>query len=277
MIKGKTIITLLTDFGLDDEYVGVMKGVILSINPCSHVIDITHNISRHNVVHGAYTVDSYFRYFPSGSIHVCVIDPGVGGRRRVIALRCDGHIFLAPDNGLLSIVIEKGKVEELYNVVNEGYFLSPVSNTFHGRDIFAPVAAYISRGVPLDSFGERIDIDQLKKLDIERPYISEHGELIGVIISIDRFGNLITNIDKSIFEGFLKSSGREVKVQIAGVTIDGIKRSYDSVNRGKPLAIFGSRNLLEISVNKGSAREFFKVKTDERVKVVRDRLRNGTE
>jgi len=252
------IITLLTDFGLQDEYVGVMKGVVLSINSRVHLVDITHEVARHNIMHGALVIKAAYRYFPKGSIHVIVVDPGVGGKRDVICVKKEGHLFLAPDNGVLTLVIQDGKVHDIRAVTNEAYFLKPVSNTFHGRDIFAPIAAHLAKGVEMDSLGQRINVSRAITLDIPTPSISAAHELVGEIISIDHFGNLITNIDEETLRGFLGAQGREkVIISLAEFKIQGISASYDSVEIGTPLAVLGSRGLLEIVVTQQSARTYF--------------------
>jgi S-adenosylmethionine hydrolase len=201
------VITLLTDCGLEDEYVGVMKGVVLSINPAVHLVDLTHAIGRHDIEQGALILSASYRHFPKGSIHIAVVDPGVGGARKVVCLRQGGHVFLAPDNGLLSMVIDEKKVEDVRAVTNRKYFLEWVSDTFHGRDIFAPVAAHLSGGVDPVCLGESLDPKELTLFDIDYPHVSEKGELVGKVITVDHFGNLVTNIDRGCLEAF-RGAGR---------------------------------------------------------------------
>jgi len=189
------MITLVTDFGTTDPYVGMMKGVILSKDPSAAIIDITHEIAPQDFAGAAYIIYSAFRYFPIGSIHVIVVDPGVGSDRSIIAVSMGGHYFLAPDNGVLDLILATGKVDFITTVENDTYFLKPVSRTFHGRDIFAPVAGYLSKGVAIDRLGVEIKKDHALRLDLPIPYLSQTGALVGEIIRIDRFGNLITNID----------------------------------------------------------------------------------
>jgi len=268
-MKNIPVITLLTDFGLQDEYVGVMKGVILSVNPMVHLVDITHSITRHDVTEAALTVNACFRYFPKGSIHVVVVDPGVGGKRKIICLQQEGHFFVAPDNGVLTMVIQDEMVGKVCAITNQKYFLKPVSDTFHGRDIFAPAAAHLSKGVDMLRLGPKVQLEDITRLEISEPFISASKELVGTVISIDHFGSLVTNIGHATFERFVKDDARskEVVIKLGRSKIQGVSKSYDSVKIGSPLAIFGSRNLLEISLNQGDALNYFKARIGQRVKV----------
>ena len=267
-MKRIPVITLLTDFGLEDEYVGVMKGVILSINPGVDLVDITHNITRHDIRQAALTVNASFRYFPKGSIHVVVVDPGVGGKRKVLCLKHEGHFFVAPDNGVLTVVVQDGRVEKICAITNQKYFLEPVSDTFHGRDIFAPVAAHLSKGLDMECLGQEVPLSDIAGLDIPAPFVSAANELVGTVMLIDHFGNLVTNISQATLERFKDGArSREVVIRLGGSKIQGVSKSYESVNFGAPLAIFGSRNFLEISLNQGDARTYFGAKIGQTVKV----------
>lgn len=267
-VKQTAIITLLTDFGLQDEYVAVMKGVILSINRSVDIVDITHNITRHDIRQAALTISSSFRYFPKGSVHVIVVDPGVGGKRNIICLRQEGHFFVAPDNGVLTMVIQGKKIERVCAVTNQKYFLDPVSHTFHGRDIFAPIAAHLSKGVDMRRFGGKVPPEDVTRLEIPTPSVSARNELIGTVISIDHFGNLVTNISQANLDGFRGDMGSaEIEVRLGKFKIRGVSTSYENVKPGAPLAIVGSRQLLEISVNQGDARAHFKSRIGQAVKV----------
>jgi S-adenosylmethionine hydrolase len=266
--KQVPVITLLTDFGLQDEYVGVMKGVILSINSGVQVVDITHGLTRHDVVQAALVVKSAFRYFPINANHVIVVDPGVGGKRKAICCKKDGHFFLAPDNGALSLVIQDGDVDELRAISNEAYFLKPVSNTFHGRDIFAPVAAHLSKGLDVARLGPKITLSDMVTLDLPAPFLSARHELVGKILSIDAFGNLVTNIDQETFMRFGHGQGLEdVVITLGRSKIQGVSTSYDAVKTGFPLAVFGSRKLLEIAVNQMDARTHFEARVGQTIRV----------
>ena len=262
------VITLLTDFGLQDEYVGVMKGVILSVNRDVHLVDITHNITRYDVRQAALVINASFRYFPKGSIHVIVVDPGVGGERKIICLKQEGHFFVAPDNGVLTMVIQDKKVEKICAITNHKYFLKPVSDTFHGRDILAPVAAHLSKGVDILGFGEEVPLEHVSRLEIPAPFVSAGDELVGAVISIDRFGNLVTNISQATlerFQDYVRST--QVLVRLGRFKIDGVSKSYGRVKAGTPVAIFGSRKLLEISLNQGDARAYFKARIGQTVRM----------
>jgi S-adenosyl-L-methionine hydrolase (adenosine-forming) len=252
------VITLLTDFGTSDEYIGVMKGVILSINPAVTIVDITHRIDPQDLVQAAYTINACYRYFPPGTIHVSVIDPGVGTGREIIALKMAGFCFLAPDNGILSLLLNNISVDEAISVNNPDYFLNSVSRTFHGRDIFAPVAGHLSRGVMLNQLGSPIDINTVKRLDLPRIKRLSDNVISGTIISVDHFGNLITNIDADTIYSICSGKPEKIPVvEMAGIDIEGLSDNYTTVPVQQPLMIIGSRNLLEISVNQGNAGRLF--------------------
>jgi len=256
------IITLTTDFGTTDIFVGVMKGVILNINPEAKIIDITHDIKPQDVCSGAFLLNSAYRYFPAGTIHMAVIDPGVGSARRAIAVETERYYFVAPDNGLLSYVLGNETVRYTTNLTNPKYFLPQVSNTFHGRDIFAPVAAHISRGVSLNSLGEKIT--NITQIPISTPHISE-SEIIGKIIYIDRFGNLITNISYQLFESVRK--GRSFTIFVKDRKVQQICRAYTESSAGEILAIFSSFGNLEIAINERNAAETLGVKKGEPIRI----------
>jgi len=253
-----SIITLITDFGVDDEYVGVMKGVILSINPAAIIVDITHHIEPQDLIQTAYIIKYSFKYFPEGTVHVVVVDPGVGSDRAIIALEVTGHIFLAPDNGVLTFLMAKGNIGSVVRVENSCYFLESVSQTFHGRDIFAPVAGHLSKGIKIKTLGTPIDKIDLKRLPIKYPSISNSGELVGAVVFIDIFGNLVTNIDAKNLDKFCKTCNeKRLEFRIGQNKIIGLSKSYESVLPQTPLAIIGSRGYLEIAVNCGNARRYF--------------------
>ena len=198
-----SIITLTTDFGTADEYAGIMKGVILSLNPSAVIVDITHHIDPQDLVQAAYTIYSSYGYFPQGTVHAVIVDPAVGSDRKIIAFKKTGHIFLAPDNGVLTLLINKGNINSIASIDNTSYFLDPVSHTFHGRDIFAPVSAHLSMGVPIKKLGTSVAQKNLMCLSIREPYFSDNGELVGSIVSIDHFGNLITNKNAAVIASVL--------------------------------------------------------------------------
>ncbi|MBU1997956.1 MAG: SAM-dependent chlorinase/fluorinase [Candidatus Omnitrophica bacterium] len=258
-------ISLLTDFGLEDNFVGVMKGVIAKINPQARTIDITHSIEAQNILQAGFILRSSFSYFPKGTIHLAIVDPGVGSReRKAIIVKTRNYFFVAPDNGILSLTLEKEKPVKIIEIKNTKYFLKPVSCTFHGRDIFAPVAAYLSRKIKPEAFGTKLA--KLKKLD--SPCASFQGNVLkGSIIHVDRFGNLITNIEKSLFDSFVGKSG--FKVRFKNEALDRISTAYVNTLHGFPLAIFGSFNTLEVSINKGSACDYFKARLFDPIEIVK--------
>lgn len=277
------VITLLTDFGNQDAYAGVMKGVITGINPQANIIDICHNVPPQDVFNAAYLIYTSYKYFPKGTIHIAVVDPGVGSERDIVCVKTNDYTFLAPDNGILGFIIEEEKPKVIVRLTNDKYFLPSISNTFHGRDVFAPVAAHLSLGVKPQQLG--VKINQLKQLDIPKPSFKETGQLEGEIIYIDRFGNLITNITKKHLMQFInkKSEARSRKFKTSAqqkystcdtmeITvwekkITRLGRTYMDVKRGEPLALIGSAGFLEISINQGNAQKYFKVKIGNKIHV----------
>lgn len=256
------MITLLTDFGSKDPYVGVMKGVILSINPSAVIVDISHYIDSQDLIAAAYCIKSCYGYFPKGTIHNIIVDPGVGTDRMIVAFKMMGHVFLAPNNGVLTLLMDEGKIEAIVRIENTRYFLNPVSRTFHGRDIFAPVGAHLSKGVELNRLGPALDRQNLVCLDISRPCISNTDELTGSIVRIDHFGNCISNIDKDRLKKF---SGKQLEINIGKETIAGVSQSYADAEIGSPLAIIGSFGYLEIALNQGNASRYLNVKKGDAV------------
>jgi S-adenosylmethionine hydrolase len=260
------IITLITDFGIDDEYVGLMKGVILSIAPSINLVDISHHIDPQDVVQAAYVVNSSYCYFPEGTVHLVVVDPGVGGKRDVIALQVSGHVFVAPDNGVLTLLFNAETIEALIRIENAQYFLRSISPTFHGRDIIAPVAAHIAGGVTLNQIGTDIALPDIVRLPDLGSYRSENGALVGKIVAIDHFGNLITNIDsKQLIKYCDSRPHHEPQVRVGNYTISGLCTTYENAQFQAPLALIGSRGYLEVAVNKGSAQRYFNVKKGDEV------------
>lgn len=253
-----SIITLLTDFGLADEYVGVVKGVILSINPSATIVDITHQVDPQDLVQAAYIIKASCSFFPEHTIHVIVVDPGVGSQRDIIALKRNGQVFIAPDNGVIGSVLDDGVLDCAVRVERSVYWAESVSRTFHGRDIFAPVAAHLSKGLDIRQLGSAVNPEDLVRLPIPGPYVTQDGELVGHIISIDRFGNLITDIDRNYLEKLCKSAQYDhIDIHIGTSKISGVSQSYCDVGAGAPLSLIGSRGCLELAVNCGSAARFF--------------------
>ncbi|MFO7964232.1 MAG: SAM-dependent chlorinase/fluorinase [Desulfobacterales bacterium] len=265
MAEGTRVISLLTDFGLKDEYVGVVKGVILSISPDVRIIDITHAIDPQDIVQASFIIEAAYRYFPEGTVHVIVVDPGVGGERMAVAVQIDGHTFVAPDNGVLGLLLEGGRNASAVSIDNDAYFLSHVSTTFHGRDIFAPVAAHVSAGLSIKRLGRMLRPADLAKLAVKRARIENDHTINGVVIATDRFGNLLTNIGGELLDHINPAA---VAVSLNGREINGLSTTYGSVKKGAPLSVIGSRGYLEISVNFGSAANYFEARKGDRVKVV---------
>jgi S-adenosyl-L-methionine hydrolase (adenosine-forming) len=249
------IITLLTDFGTRDEYVGALKGVILGIHPQVTLVDVSHHIPPRDIVAAGHTLRSVYRYFPEGTLHVAVVDPGVGSNRSILAVRFNGYLLMAPDNGLLPLVWADQLPQEIVRVENQMLFRHPVSRTFHGRDIFAPVAAHLSKGYPLVDVGSPMTPAQVFRLDHdEGAGISPSGVLVGTVVSVDRFGNLITNIEAAQVDQLMAGTeSHGLVIQVGACRIDGLAISYCGAPVHMPLALVGSRNCIEIAVNGGSA------------------------
>ena len=250
------VITLLTDFGNRDGYVSAMKGVILSINPRVQIVDVTHSISSHQIQEGAFVLKTIYPFFPKGTIHLTVVDPGVGSERMPIIVETERYLFVGPDNGLFSYVYEENSTK-VWEVTEERYFLQPQSDTFHGRDIFAPIAAYLSLGVEVPQFGR--PLSRFVTLSIPKPEIRK-DEVVGHILHIDRFGNLVTDVQSELLKDHGSKSGMpgvrgRIRIEIGGKRIDRISRSYSEGKKGKVLALIGGSGLLEISVNEGRADE----------------------
>jgi S-adenosylmethionine hydrolase len=245
-----TVITLLTDFGVRDGYPGVMKGVIWKIAPDVQIADISHSIKPQNILHGALALVRTSQFFPSGTIHVAVVDPGVGTERRPIGLHLGEHYFIGPDNGLFTLVLEQAQARQaLIQVVHldqRKYWLPEISKVFHGRDIFAPCAAHLATGVALEDLGTPIH-DPIH-LQIPHPKPIQGGGWRGQVIEIDTFGNLSTNIDQS----YLLPLG-EVFVQIAGRRIEKLVNTFGDRPKGTLIALYGTAHDLMISIVNGDA------------------------
>lgn len=258
------IITLTTDFGLSDAYVGVMKGVILGINPRVQVVDITHAIPPQDVHEAAFLIHSVHRYFPQDTIHIIVVDPGVGSSRNAIVCQTDNASFVCPDNGVLSYLLQGRPAFQATTIENAAYLLPQVSNTFHGRDIFAPVAAHLSLGVSLADIGT--PVHNLVQLPIPTMHIAD-DTLSGQIIKVDSFGNLITNISQSDLVAFTETASSYI-IQAGDARITRLNRAYAESGIRESLAIIGSFGLLEIAVNHGSAAECLGLKRGDTVIIV---------
>lgn len=262
------VISILSDFGTDDEYVGVMKGVMLSICPSVTIVDITHQIDPQDIHQAAYLVPSYYHFFPEGTVHIVVVDPGVGSRRGILAVNHRRHFFIAPDNGVLTLLLNAEKSATIIRVDNPAYFLKPLSSTFHGRDIFAALGAHLSSGTKLELLGSNIDVKAVVHLNDLQCRISEAGELIGRIVAMDRFGNLITNIDSISLAAFCETEAlRRPQIHIGSFVISELSNTYSDAAPAAPLALIGSRNYLEIAVNGGNAKKKLQVKKGDPVRL----------
>jgi S-adenosyl-L-methionine hydrolase (adenosine-forming) len=242
------VITLLTDFGLADHYVAAMKGVILGICPHARLIDITHQITPFSISDGAYTLAQAWKYFPKGTVHLAVVDPGVGSARRAMAAGIDGHFFVAPDNGLLTMVLADGRRAKIREITEHRYFREPVSNTFHGRDIFAPVAAHLARGLALARLGKRL-MDPVVG-DFAKPIQLPDGRWRGTILSIDHFGNVITNFDWTSFNQIAR---RPFSLKLGLRTLTKYSATYAAAPADRAFVMQGSSGYIEISINESSA------------------------
>jgi len=265
------VITFTTDFGLADAYVAAMKGVVLGINPGAKLVDICHSIKPQNVSQAAFVLSSACEFFPRRTIHLVVVDPGVGTDRRAVILRTPEADFVAPDNGVLSYVIRKygGKQTgtnlrqldgaEAFAITESRFWRSPVSPTFHGRDIFAPVAAHLSLGTPPSAFGE--SVKSLTMLPLSRPHRTPGGTLVGNILHVDNFGNLITSLKSSD----LPTEAGSVTIEVGNETVCGLSRTYGMAEG--LLALIGSSGHLEISLKDGNASAFLGIGVGDEVRI----------
>jgi S-adenosylmethionine hydrolase len=244
----RPVIALLSDFGTRDHYAGTMKGVMTGICPDVTLIDITHEITPHDVVEGALQLAASCRYFPAGTIFLAIVDPGVGSPRRGIAAEAGDFRFVAPDNGVLTAVFREMPPKRVVELTERRYARPTVSRTFEGRDRFAPAAAWLAKGIQLAALGRQVPGYQ--QIDIAQPEVNE-SRLSGIVLLVDRFGNLVTNIDRRTFETF--THGQPVALHVAGHPIAGVVATYADIHAGEVCALFGSTEHLEFAVNGGSA------------------------
>ena len=247
----RPIITLTTDFGTNDHFVGAVKGVILDIVPEAAIVDITHAIQAYDVLDGAIAISQTYTYFPTGTVHMVVVDPGVGTTRRPIIASSDGYHFVAPDNGVLSMVFAKEERIHVRHVTSDHYFRQPVSNTFHGRDVFAPVAAYLAKMVDSHKFGD--EIEDYVKFAAPRPKPSGENRLRAVVLKVDRFGNLITNLTPPDAPGLFGADPAPFKIVVGSKEITEIRTNYAEGAPGEVFGILGSMGYLEIVANRAAA------------------------
>ena len=243
------IITLTTDYGTGDHLTGVLKGVILKILPSATIIDISHQVVAMDLLDGALTIGNAYSYFPPRTVHLVVVDPGVGTQRRPILVSADQHFFVAPDNGVLSMVYEREASVLVRHVTAEHYFLNPVSNTFHGRDIFAPVAAWLAKTYQSEVFGD--EVRDYVRFTLPRPK-PNGGALRGVVLRVDAFGNLMTNLSAADLPATVTASGK-VRLRIGKTQVEKLAQTFAQGAPGEPVAIVGSSGFVEVAINRGHA------------------------
>ncbi len=257
------LIVLLTDFGYKDPYVGVVKGVIKSINPNADIIDLTHEVSRQDVYEAALLLFVSYKYFPHSTIFVSVVDPGVGSTRKALLVKTRNYYFIGPDNGSLYPASVDDGIMEVYDVSNSPFKLKNTSYTFHGRDLFAPIAAHLSLGLSPSQLGYRIDEEDMVKLEFPRPQLTDGG-IKGSIIYIDVFGNIMTNIDRSLLEEIKVNYGSKLSIELGGKTFTcRLVPSFSYVGRGEVACYINSWGFFEIGINHGNAARALSVKNGD--------------
>jgi S-adenosylmethionine hydrolase len=256
----------MTDFGEDDFFVASLKGVIAKINPSARIIDITHRLPSFDIKAGSFVLFSSYKYFPARTIFLVVVDPGVGTTRKILLAETDNYFFVAPDNGVLGLALEEEGIRQLREVTNQNYFLPELSRTFEGRDKMAPAAAWLSRGISCEEFGP--EMTSYKKLTAGKPKIKSN-EIIGHILYIDKFGNLITNIPEGMIELLQEKTGKKtLSLSIEDREITSFEQSYSSVKKGELLFLIGSVGLIEIAAKESSAAHKLKIKNGDKVKII---------
>ncbi|MBZ5524700.1 MAG: SAM-dependent chlorinase/fluorinase [Acidobacteriia bacterium] len=265
-MSAERIVTLTTDFGLTEHYVGAMRGVICSINPFARILDITNGVQSFDVLDGAMAISQAYHYFPPYTVHIVVVDPGVGGPRRPLLAIAGQHYFIAPDNGVLSLVYEREERLTVRHITSEHYFRQPVSTTFHGRDVFAPVAGYISKGVEMTKFGE--EISDYVRFAAPRPRPGGPNSWKGVVLKIDKFGNLITNITARDIPQLFEAAPPAFKLTIGKAEVTQLRATYSQGAQGEVFAVVGSTGFLEICTNRGPASRVVGAEKGSEVSVV---------
>ncbi len=249
------IVTLTTDFGGSDHFVGTMRGVILGVNPAANVVDLCNAVNSYDVLDGALTIAQAYRYFPADTIHMVVVDPGVGSARRPLLVTTTRHYFIAPDNGVLSLVMEQEERVTVRHITAEHYFLQPVSNTFHGRDVFAPCAGWMSKGVEPDKFGD--EITDYVRFTLPRPKQASERVLKGSVLKVDKFGNLITNLTVENAPAVF-AAGSQVKITVGQAVVTSIRTAYAQGQAGEVFGLLNSMGYMEITCNRGAASQMAK-------------------
>jgi S-adenosylmethionine hydrolase len=250
-LPDRPIVTLTTDFGLNDHFVGTIKGVILGIEPEAQIVDICHSVQAFDILEGALALAQSYSYFSSRTVHLVVVDPGVGSARRPILATSDRHNFVAPDNGVLSLIYAREERVNVRHITSDHYFLQPLSNTFHARDIFAPVAAYLAKGVDPEKFGE--PITDFVRFNAPKPKAMDAHTLRGVVLKVDRFGNLVTNFTAEDVPALFQPQPPSFKIVVGKREVTGMKTNYAEGAPGEVFAILGSMGYLEIAANRAAA------------------------
>ncbi|HLW85536.1 MAG TPA: SAM-dependent chlorinase/fluorinase [Candidatus Sulfotelmatobacter sp.] len=250
-MPSRPTVTLTTDFGTNDHFVGAMKGVILDIVPEAQIVDISHAVQPFDVLDGALTISQAYSYFPSATVHLVVVDPGVGTARRPIIASSDKYHFVAPDNGVLSLIYAQEERMSVRHISSDHYFLQPVSNTFHARDIFSPVAAYLAKQVDSHKFGD--EIEDYARFAAPKPKAAGENRMRAVVLKVDRFGNLITNITPKDAPMLFGADPVPFKLVVGNKEITVIRQLYAEGAAGEVFAIMGSMGFLEIAANRGAA------------------------
>lgn len=259
------VITLTTDFGTADPYVAAMKGVIAAVDPSAAVVDLSHDIAPHDVLDGAFRLRCGFPWFPPATNHVVVVDPGVGSARRPILMVTENHRFVAPDNGVLSLVPEVEEVRAVYHMTAVHYFRSPVGHTFHGRDVFAPAAAWLAKGIDPSNFGDAID--DWKRLEVPRTRTTPEGTVKGIIWSVDRFGNAISGIPRSAVEALRAKADGPLVLRAGKHTISSEVKAYHEIPKDTAAFLINSFDLVEIAANRRSAARALELKRGDAVEI----------
>jgi len=268
-LPNPAIITLTTDFGLNDHFVGAMKGVLLDTAPGVQIVDISHAVQTFDILDGALTISQAYSYFPSGTVHMVIVDPGVGTARRPIILSTERYFFVAPDNGVLSLIFDREEKFSVRHVTAEHYFLQPRSNTFQGRDIFAPVAAYLAKGIDPERLGQ--EVTDYVRFAAPRPKPVDERTLRGVVLKVDRFGNLITNITLPDIPTLFQASPPAFRIAVGTKgMVTRLCANYAEGAPGEAFAILGSTGFLEIATNRGSAHQLLGAGKGSEVNVVLD-------
>ena len=267
-MKRTNLITLTTDFGYADPFAGQIKGAILRRNISARIIDLTHGIEPHNILGGAVTIRNSYHYFPHGTVHMVVVDPGVGTQRKIIALMADEHLFIAPDNGALTLIMRDKNIQAVHRVANSSLFPAEISATFHGRDIMAPVAAALAAGMTLEQVGPAISVQECIQLDIPKTQLDENG-ITGRVISMDRFGNIRSTITAADLGKYQPASF--AGIFIGAHQINAISATYGDRPAGELVAVIDSAGQLEIAVNRGNAAALTGCRIGDPVSVMMDR------